>query len=547
MSYLVIARKYRPQRFDDVVGQEHITRTLKNAIKYDKISHAYLFSGPRGVGKTTSARILAKAVNCQNPKGEEPCNECSSCKEITQSSSVDIIEIDAASNRGVDEIRELRENVKFAPASSKYKLYIIDEVHMLTKPAFNAILKTLEEPPDHVIFVMATTEPEKLLDTITSRCQNFTFKLIPEKEIKEALKRIAEKEKVNYEEEGLDLIASAAKGSMRDAESLMDQTLSFSGGKITETDTRKALGMVPREFLFEYAELFIKSDPRGAIKLNQKIINEGYSVKRVFDEMHLHFRNLMFARVMKDSLDEVGFNKDYAQKLSEAAKDFSEDHLVWICEFMTSTEKRMKFSENSHIVFDTVVFKLCQQYVGYDDLMKIMDKGKNGGEKVVKKTSGAVNKVVENTGPNDDKKGVDKRSNADREKSSPSSSGKRKKPRQGGKWDTILKLLKKESLPLFHTAKKSEVELIGKAIVINWRDPLEPTDKHKQIMKDKINQVMGEDYYPDFRMSRKKEEKAPKKKVKKKKRITPAKIEEDEPLVREIVELFGGRIEKISK
>jgi DNA polymerase-3 subunit gamma/tau len=232
-QYQSIYRKWRPQSFEDIVGQNHITQTLKNAIKMNRIGHAYLFSGPRGVGKTTTARIFAKALNCQNGPTETPCNECSRCIRINQGQSMDVLEIDGASNRGIEEIRELRSKIGFAPAEGKYKIYIIDEVHMLTDPAFNALLKTLEEPPGQVLFIFATTAPYKVPNTILSRCQSFYFRRISIEEMMEKLKRITEEEKINIDSSSLRLIAEGATGSMRDAESILDQVIAYSENRVT--------------------------------------------------------------------------------------------------------------------------------------------------------------------------------------------------------------------------------------------------------------------------------------------------------------------------
>jgi DNA polymerase-3 subunit gamma/tau len=243
MSYIVLARRYRPQNFDELIGQSHVALTLKNALALNRIAHAYLFSGPRGVGKTSAARILAKSLDCEKRKDHSPCNTCVSCEEITKGISMDVIEIDGASNRGIDEIRNLRENVKFAPVSGKYRIYIIDEVHMLTKEAFNALLKTLEEPPPHVIFIFATTEPYKVPLTIISRCQRFDFRRVSVNEIVKHLQYIAGKENIDVEDEALYLIAQASEGSMRDSQSLLDQAVSYSGKKIAKKDVQDFLGL----------------------------------------------------------------------------------------------------------------------------------------------------------------------------------------------------------------------------------------------------------------------------------------------------------------
>jgi DNA polymerase-3 subunit gamma/tau len=265
MSYTVIARRWRPGKFEDVVGQPHIVTTLKNSIRRGRIAHAYLFAGPRGVGKTSISRILAKAVNCMEGVNEEPCNACHTCKAIDSGGFVDVIEIDAASNRGIDEIRELRETVRYLPMEGRYKVYIIDEAHMLTEHAFNALLKTLEEPPGHNIFVLATTEFQKIPYTIMSRCQRFDFKRISESQIVEQLARICRDEQIDCDEKVLNYIVREADGSLRDAESILDQVIAYSGTRISEQDVIDVIGVVQREVAYGIVKCIVEKDPRGGL------------------------------------------------------------------------------------------------------------------------------------------------------------------------------------------------------------------------------------------------------------------------------------------
>ncbi|MFN3466484.1 MAG: DNA polymerase III subunit gamma/tau, partial [Candidatus Brocadiales bacterium] len=270
MTYTVFARKYRPKTFEAVVGQEATVTTLRNALQQGRVAHAYLFTGPRGVGKTSVARILAKCLNCQKGPTDSPCDECDSCRCISEGRDLDVIEIDGASNRGIDEVRALRENVKYLPSRSRHKIYIIDEAHMLTREAFNALLKTLEEPPSHVKFFLATTAPSKLPETILSRCQRFDFKNISLEDIVNRLKQIAEEVGIQAEEEALRAIARYARGGLRDAQSLLDQLWAFSEGKVTVADVQGLLGAVPEEKVTALVESFIQKDAPGALK----IVNE---------------------------------------------------------------------------------------------------------------------------------------------------------------------------------------------------------------------------------------------------------------------------------
>ena len=364
MTYEVLARKWRPMFFQDVVGQEHITQTLINAINTDRVAHAYLFSGARGVGKTSVARILAKAFNCLNREGGNPCGKCNSCKEITKGSSVDVQEIDGASNRGIDEIRELRENIKYMPSSSSFRVYIIDEVHMLTLQAFNALLKTLEEPPSHVRFIFATTEPHKVPVTILSRCQRFDFKRIPVALITEQLEKITRKEGIEISKSGLTVIAREAEGSMRDAESLLDQVTSFRGSKIEDKDILDILGIVDRELIFEASGAIIQGSAERCIEIVERIYHYGYEIKEFYRALMDQFRNLIVCIVapQKDLLDLTGDDKSELKKQAEKA---GLEKLQQALNILITREETLRFTSHPRLVLETIMIKLCQ----LDDLL----------------------------------------------------------------------------------------------------------------------------------------------------------------------------------
>ena len=371
MSYEVLARKWRPQLFQDVIGQEHITQTMVNAIKSGRIAHAYLFAGPRGVGKTSVARILAKAMNCQNGEPGIPCNKCRSCIDITDGSSVDVQEIDGASNRGIDEIRELRENIRYMPSSSRYRIYIIDEVHMLTLPAFNALLKTLEEPPAHVKFIFATTESHKVPVTILSRCQRFDFKRIPTGQIISHLRKISQEEGITISESGLALIAGEAEGGMRDAESLLDQVISYAGQQIEDRHIAEILGIIDRDVIFETSRAIIEGSPNRCLEVIDKIYDYGYDTKEFYSALMKQFRNLMVSLITQEGhlLDMSEIDIKETRSMAEKA---GLEKIQVLLNFLITREEDLKFSFHPRLILETTMIKMCHlgELLSFDDLLK---------------------------------------------------------------------------------------------------------------------------------------------------------------------------------
>ncbi len=370
MSYEVLARKWRPQTFQDVVGQEHITQTLINAIKTGRLAHAYIFGGPRGIGKTSIARILAKAINCKEGEPGIPCNKCQSCIEITDGSSVDVQEIDGASNRGIDDIRELRENVKYMPSSSSYRIYIIDEVHMLTTPAFNALLKTLEEPPAHVKFIFATTETHKVPITILSRCQRFDFKKIPQAQLINHLEKITQKENIQVSKSGLALIAREADGCMRDSQSLLDQVISFAGEKADDSDIIEILGVIDSQIIFEASRAIIEGSAVKCLEIVDQIYNYGYDIKEFYGALMDQFRNLLVSLLAPQSnlLDMNDKDKEEAKQQAEQA---GQEKLQILLNFLISREQDLRFTSNPRLLLETTMIKLSNlgDFLSFSDLM----------------------------------------------------------------------------------------------------------------------------------------------------------------------------------
>lgn len=356
LSYIALYRKFRPIKFSDVVGQEHITKTIKNQIVNNRVGHAYLFSGGRGSGKTSTAKILARAVNCEHLVDGEPCNECEMCKQAIEGSLIDITEMDAASNNGVDNIRDIREEVEFIPTKAKYRVYIIDEVHMLSTGAFNALLKTLEEPPAHVIFILATTEPQKLPTTILSRCQRFDFKRISQNDIVKRLKYICDESNVNIEENALKMISNLADGAMRDAISILDRCISEDNENITESMVRELTGVPKFEYLIEMAEMILDKNIEKIVELSEKIISDGKDINVFLWELIKMMRDIL---MLKAKCAIISYTEEELAKLQMIADKSSKEDIVYVITELSMLEAKMKWSSEQGIIFETGLIKIC--------------------------------------------------------------------------------------------------------------------------------------------------------------------------------------------
>lgn len=380
-AYIVIARKWRPAAFDDVVGQEHVTRTLKNAITGGRVAHAYLFTGPRGVGKTTVARVLAKSLNCIDAPTVKPCGKCAACTEIAQGTSMDVIEIDGASNRGIDEIRNLRDSVRYASVGGKKKVYIIDEVHMLTQEAFNALLKTLEEPPPHVVFVFATTQPLKVPQTIVSRCQRFDFRRIATADIAARLKEICRGEGYKCEDGALALISQQADGSMRDAQSMLEQVLAFGGGSVTEADIRPIMGLRGSEVLSKIGKAIIAGDEKGVIGLLGDAFDAGVDPLDLAVSLIEWIRYLLVTSIDAESRELLSLTAETREELAREALALTTEHVLCLLSMITEAENNLKRASHQRYLLESVILRMTRVKAisKISDLIRLLE-GMEGGK-----------------------------------------------------------------------------------------------------------------------------------------------------------------------
>lgn len=562
MSYLVIARKYRPQVFEEIVGQEHISTTLKNAIAQKRIAHAYLFSGPRGVGKTTTARILAKALKCEKGPTPIPCNKCIYCKEITEGNAVDVIEIDGASNRRIDEIRNLRENVKFAPATGRYKIYIIDEVHMLTPEAFNALLKTLEEPPPHVIFMMATTEPHRIPVTILSRTQRFNFKLIPYQKIMENLNAICKNEGIEIEDKAMSLIVRSAGGSLRDAQSVLDQAVSYTGKKVDLKQTLFLLGVIPEDILLKFADFISEKKAKEALELLARVIEDGFNIQQLVNDMRQFYRNLLIVKISERPGNIINISNETLHMLRERAKGLNPDQISWVITILSQTEETMKWSEHPRVILEVNLFKLCQGYVPIGQIIAKI-------ESLEKELAG---KLPEESTPESPKGGLDQNRELKEdipEKEEHNQTSHRDSVQSGNniafsdvvsRWPEVLERVKKESVSFLSCLSEGRLDrLVDSTLYIAFS---KQHAFHKGLVMKKerlVRNILKEVYKEPLQINCIEKEREPESVLDEASIeeleeasiptpepppafANPDEIEEKEPMVSKILEMFGGEI-----
>ena len=508
--YQALYRKWRPKSFSDVYGQPHVTRTLQSQLESGRISHAYLFTGSRGTGKTTCAKILSKAVNCLNPVDGNPCNECEICKGIENGSILDVIEIDAASNNGVDNIRDLREEANFTPVNAKYRVYIIDEVHMLSIGAFNALLKTLEEPPSHVIFILATTEIHKLPATILSRCQRFDFKRISPEDITARLVYVSEKENVTLTENAAALIARIADGGMRDALSLLDRCFAM-GNSIDEDAVSAAAGIAGTIHLFSFSEYVAKGDFTSALKLVSKLHNESCDIDSLCTELTLHFRNLMVAKTVKECDGLIVCSKDELEKIRARAAELKLSKILSSIEILEKAAANIKNAVNKKIQLEAAIIKMCSPVSSGSISEEIEERIASLEEKLNALSSG---KVFSAPKENNNTANVQEQKPAEPVKAEPVQNEKPEEkiaeqpeetpaetasPVDDGpfyNWSDVLEALKKYDIPLFGIMADSTAVIKNGRVIINSENPtlfdFICTDTHSRELARAIYDVLGQ-------------------------------------------------------
>ncbi len=468
MTYLVMARKYRPQRFEEVVGQSHVTVTLVNAIKAKRISHAYLFAGPKGTGKTTVARILAKALNCKDGPTPEPCGKCDACNEIAIGRSLDVVEIDGASNNSVDDVRALRENIRYVPSKGKYKIYIIDEVHMLSDSAFNALLKTLEEPPAHAIFIFATTEPHKVPQTVLSRCQRFDFRRIPISDLVKTIQIVAQKEKLEIDQDASYILARRADGSLRDILSLLDQVIAFGGeddgspsrGRVTKELVAQTLGLVDQEKLFEITDAISQKNVQKGFSVLNQLIDSGIDLPEFVNTLLQHFRDLLVSKVGQDSKMLFDLSDTYIDKYQEKAKHFSETDILRMIKIVADLNLTLKRAADPRISLELALMKLIkmESSVNLEDVISKLDQLQACQREEPNVGNSSVNSESVKYSPVPKEKGgpVSEPSNGER-RTTLTEKERISLSHLKDRWNEVLEKIKKTKLSLWSLIKDGEI------------------------------------------------------------------------------------------
>lgn len=532
--YQALYRQYRPKTFEEVLGQEHITTTLKNQIQKENIGHAYLFSGTKGTGKTSTAKIFSRAVNCLNPVNGNPCNECEICKGILDESIMDVIEMDAASNNGVDDIRELREKVVYPPARAKYKIYIVDEVHMLSKGAFNALLKTLEEPPKHLIFILATTEMEKLPQTILSRCQSFDFKRITTKDIFANMKNISNELKVNVEDRALHLIARNSDGAMRDALSLLDQCISYKE-ELTYEDTLDILGIANTDLLFSIVEDIINKSVEDSLLKIDEIIQNGKDINQFIKDLIFHFRNLLIVKTSKNPSEIIEMDEELITMYVEQGKSISLDFILKALDILNNSEYQAKWVTQPRIIVEMAIIKLInlEEQISLEDRIKKLEMMIKNGEITISKSSVPKEKERKASSPPIKEKVEEKR-----EPTQIIDDGKELSFETiRNEWQKVLQMIKNEKVNTYALLMEGKpVSFINNQLQIGYRDGFgfhkEAISKleHKELIEKIFSSYFNKNININFTMEDEK---------------IVDKIEDKNDTIQEVIDFFGEDIVEI--